>query len=229
MHILNADVLSSILFSWCKTKLANIINTEKLFVCLQFAYISRFFFLNRQNTDWPTSRGNVPYGAGKKLLGWCCWSCEDNKSHEYQHNIKTLVRDWWLLPPDGKGVKFTRSPLKAFLIFLTGCWMVVYFLYSRLYCVCDHWFPFRSLCKHCDSPQLYSSPSPGNRGVGVGVVGSLRSTLTIPKNLGMSAGITSTLLQYCRVGKKSWSWKLTCGSLMCCQLFLYWHHLRSKT
>ena len=66
-------------------------------------------------------------------------------------------------------------------------------------------------------------------GGGVGVTGSLRSTLTIPKNLGMSAGITSTLLQYCRVGKKSWSWKLTCGSLMCVQLFLYWHHLRFKT
>ena len=44
MHILNADVLSSILFSWCKSKLANIINTEKLLVCLQFAYIGRFFF-----------------------------------------------------------------------------------------------------------------------------------------------------------------------------------------
>ena len=44
MHILNADVLSSILFSWCKSKLANIISTEKLFVCLQFAYIGRFFF-----------------------------------------------------------------------------------------------------------------------------------------------------------------------------------------
>ena len=66
-------------------------------------------------------------------------------------------------------------------------------------------------------------------GGGGGGYWSLRSTLTIPKNLGMSAGITSTLLQYCRVGKKSWSWKLTCGSLMCCQLFLYWHHLRSKT
>ena len=40
MHILNADVLSSILFSWCKSKLAKIISTEKL----QFAYIGRFFF-----------------------------------------------------------------------------------------------------------------------------------------------------------------------------------------
>ena len=72
MHILNADVLSSILFSWCKSKLANVINTEKLFVCLQFAY------MNRQKTDWPTFRGNVLDGASKKLRGWCCWSCEEN-------------------------------------------------------------------------------------------------------------------------------------------------------
>ena len=89
MHILNADVLSSILFSWCKSKLANIINTEKLLVCLQFAYIGRFFF-KTQIDQLPEEMHSM--ALAKKLLGWCCWSCEDSKSHEYQHNIKALIK-----------------------------------------------------------------------------------------------------------------------------------------
>ena len=102
----------------------------------------QIFSQNREKTDRPTSQGNVFCGASQKLLGWCCWSCEENKSHEYQYNIK---RDWWLLPPDGKGVKFTTFPHKAL-------WYSSLAIKSLLYCVCDHWFPFCSHCKHCDPP-----------------------------------------------------------------------------
>ena len=69
----------------------------------------QIFSQNREKTDRPTSQGNVLCGASQKLLGWCCWSCEENKSHEYQHNIK---RDWWLLPPDGKGLNLPHSPIR---------------------------------------------------------------------------------------------------------------------
>ena len=99
----------------------NIINTENS----SYTYNLRTradFSQNRQKTDRPTS--------SKKLRGWCCWSCEENKSHEYQHNIKTLVRDWWLLLPDGKGVKFTRFPHKALWhSSLAVKWQFIFFSY----------------------------------------------------------------------------------------------------
>ena len=173
MHILNSDVLGSILFSRCKSKLTNIINTENS----SYTYNLRTradFSQNRQKTDRPTSQGNVLCGASKKLRGWCCWSCEENKSHEYQHNIKTLVRDWWLLLPDGKGVKFTRFPHKALWhSSLAVKWQFIFFspLYTVFATTDPLSVPIANIVIPPNNTPLLPQAIEGRGGGGVGVPG----------------------------------------------------------